>query len=217
MSADRMASPNLERPWPPGQTSVDTFPIYDIISPRPVFNPATYRLIVQGAVERPFALTWPALQALPTVEVVAHFHCVTKWSKERLVWEGIPTRLLVERARPKAEVVQVMARGLDGYTTNVPLEYLLEPDTLLACRLNGQPLLPEHGAPLRLVVPQLYAWKSAKYLSGLVFQTDWVPGFWEERGYHLIGDPWEEQRYTEPLEQVRRWWRAVRRTEVERP
>jgi DMSO/TMAO reductase YedYZ molybdopterin-dependent catalytic subunit len=109
-----------------------------------------------------------------------------------------------------------MARGLDGYTTNIPLEYLLEDDTLLAYKLNGEPLPQEHGAPLRLVVPQLYAWKSAKYVSGLTFQSEWQPGFWEERGYHMIGDPWHEQRYTEPLEKVRAWWRKVRHTEIKR-
>lgn len=216
MSTPRIASPNLDKPWPPGQTRVDTFPIYDIVDTRPRFKPETYRLLVQGAVEHPFGLRWEELLDLPPVEVTAHFHCVTKWSKERLVWEGVPTRALVEQAQPKADVVQVMARGLDGYTTNVPLAYLLEDDTLLAYKLNGAWLPQEHGAPLRLVVPQLYAWKSAKYVSGLVFQTAWEPGFWEERGYHLIGDPWEEQRYIEPLERVRQWWRTVRRTEIKR-
>ncbi len=109
-----------------------------------------------------------------------------------------------------------MAHCLEGYTTNVPLEYLLLEDSLLAYQLEGAPLTPEHGAPLRLLVPQLYAWKSAKYLSGLEFQTDWHGGFWEKRGYHLVGDPWEEQRYSEPIERVREWWRKVRVTKVER-
>lgn len=216
MPEKRIKSSNLDRPWPPGQKVVDTFPIYDITMSRPKFNPDTYRLRVRGAVNQYFQLTWDEIVKLPSVEVEAHFHCVTKWSKERLVWKGIPTRYIVERAEPHQDVVQVMARGLEGYTTNIPFEYMLSEDSLLAYEMNGEPLAPEHGAPLRLLVPQLYAWKSAKYLTSLVFQTEWHPGFWEERGYHLIGDPWEEQRYTEPLEKVREWWRRVRFTEVKR-
>lgn len=201
---------------PPGQVYVDTFPVYDITPHRPVFDPATWRFRVWGAVECPVEWTWDDLLRLPTVEVVADFHCVTRWSKKALVWEGIPVRALLERVRPRSDVVQVMAHGMEGYTTNVPLTYLDQEDSLLAFRLNGAPLTPEHGAPLRLVVPQLYAWKSAKYLWGLEFQTDWTPGFWERRGYHLVGDPWAEQRYWEPIERVREWWRRVRVSRVER-
>jgi DMSO/TMAO reductase YedYZ molybdopterin-dependent catalytic subunit len=216
MRLTRVQSPNLDKPWPPGQRTVDTFPVYDIHTPRPAFDPATFRLRVRGSVAHFFQLTWDELLALPAVEVEAHFHCVTTWSKERLVWTGVPARTIIERAQPQPGTVQVMARGLEGYTTNVPVAYLYEADTVLAYALGGAPLTPEHGAPLRLVVPQLYAWKSAKYLTSLVFQTEWHPGFWEERGYHLIGDPWAEQRYTEPLEKVRAWWRKVRITEVQR-
>ncbi len=153
---------------------------------------------------------------MPCVEVAADFHCVTGWSKRALSWEGVPTRHVVDLVRPKPSVIQVMAHCMEGYTTNVPLEYLQLEDTLLASRMNGKPLTPEHGAPLRLLVPQLYAWKSAKYLNGLEFQNEWEAGFWEKRGYHLIGDPWEEQRYSEPVERVREWWRKVRVTKVER-
>jgi DMSO/TMAO reductase YedYZ molybdopterin-dependent catalytic subunit len=216
MRRTRIQSPNLQRPVPPGQVYVDAFPIYDITPRRPVFDPATWRFRVWGAVERPVEWTWDELLRLPTVEVVADFHCVTRWSKRALVWEGIPVEVLLEQVQPRADAVQVMAHSMEGYTTNVPLEYLRREDSLLALRLNGEPLTPEHGAPLRLVVPQLYAWKSAKYLCGLEFQTDWVPGFWEQRGYHWVGDPWEEQRYWEPIEQVRAWWRRVRVSRVER-
>ncbi len=165
----------------------------------------------------PMELSWDELMELPVIEVTADFHCVTGWSKRSLTWTGVPAGHIVNLAEPEPDVVQVMAHCMEGYTTNVPLEYLREDDSLLAFKMNGEPLTPEHGAPLRLLVPQLYAWKSAKYLNGLEFQTDWTSGFWEKRGYHLIGDPWEEQRYWEPVDRVREWWRRVRVTKVERP
>ncbi len=217
MSDETITSPNLEMPDPPGQAYVQNFPVYDITPRRPAFDEETWRFRTWGAVEHSFELKWKELLELPQVEVVADFHCVTGWSKRQLKWRGVPSRTIVEMARPRKDVVQVMAHCLEGYTTNVPLEYLRLEDSLLAFELNGEPLKPEHGAPLRLLVPQLYAWKSAKYLSGLEFQTGWEAGFWEKRGYHLIGDPWEEQRYSEPVERVREWWRKVRVTKVEKP
>jgi DMSO/TMAO reductase YedYZ molybdopterin-dependent catalytic subunit len=217
MAGQKIESANLKRPSPPGQTYVDTFPIYDITPRRPTFDASKWRFRVWGAVENRLEMTWEELMSLPAVEVVADFHCVTKWSKKALTWEGIPTREILKLVGPAKDVVQVMAHCMEGYTTNVPVEYFAMEDSLLAFKMNGEPLTPEHGAPLRLVVPQLYAWKSAKYLEGLEFQKDWKPGFWEERGYHLIGDPWEEQRYWEPIERVREWWRKVRVTKVERP
>lgn len=199
---------------PPGQVFVDTFPIYDILPGGPKVDLKTYRFTVSGLVEQPLSWTWEELLDFLEkvgVEVVADFHCVTRWSKKALVWEGIPTRWVLEQARPRSEAVQAMVHCLDGYTTNVPLEFLMEEDSLLAVKLGGRWLPLEHGAPVRLVVPQLYAWKSAKYVQGLELQEDLKPGFWEERGYHLIGDPWKEQRYTEPIEKVREWWKKVRK------
>jgi DMSO/TMAO reductase YedYZ molybdopterin-dependent catalytic subunit len=131
---------------------------------------------------------------LQTVEMVSDFHCVTRWSKRDLRWEGVPTHTILDTANPKPNVVQVMAHRMEGYTANIPMEYFRKEDSLLAFRLGEDLLSPEHGAPIRLVVPKLYAWKSTKYLSGLEFQTDWESGYWEKRGYHLIGDPWKEQR-----------------------
>ncbi len=216
MSEGVVKSANLSMPHPPGQAFVRNFPIYDITPTRPSFDEATWRFRMWGEVYNQVELTWAQLMELPKSDVVADFHCVTGWSKKQLTWRGVPARAIVEIARPEDGVVQVMAHCLEGYTTNVPLEYLLLEDSLLAYQLEGAPLTPEHGAPLRLLVPQLYAWKSAKYLSGLEFQTDWHGGFWEKRGYHLVGDPWEEQRYSEPIERVREWWRKVRVTKVER-
>ncbi len=215
VALERVESPNLTR-VPPGQRYVRNFPIYDITKPRPTFDATTWRFRVWGAVGEAFELTWDELMNMPKREVHADFHCVTGWSKEALTWRGVPTQALVDRARPDAQVVQVMAHCMEGYTTNVPLPFLREDDSLLAFEMEGRPLKPKHGAPLRLLVPQLYAWKSAKYVNGLEFQTDWTPGFWEERGYHLVGDPWEEQRYWEPVEKVREWWKKVRVAEVAR-
>ncbi len=216
MVRNQLLSPNIERPFPPGQRYVDNFPIYDITPKRPRFDRSAWRFRAWGSVESPIEWTWDELIRLPTVEVTADFHCVTGWSKKALRWEGIPTRDIVDLVRPKPDVVQVMAHCMEGYTTNVPLEYLVMDDSLLALSMNGAPLTPEHGAPLRLLIPQLYAWKSAKYVNGLDFQNDWKAGFWEERGYHLVGDPWEEQRYWEPVNRLREWWRKVRVTKVER-
>ena len=212
----RIESPTLRKPVPPGQTYVQTFPIYDITPERPQPDLQAYRLRVWGAVDAPHTWTWSELCALPMIEVVADFHCVTRWSKRALVWEGIPTRVILETVRPHDDVVQVMVHCLEGYTTNVPIEYFAAEDSLLALRLNGAPLTPEHGAPLRLVIPQLYAWKSAKYVCGLEFQTRLQPGFWEARGYHLIGDPWAEQRYWEPITRIRAVRRSIRISQIRR-
>lgn len=206
----RRLSPNLNRPHPPGQRYVDTFPVYDIVAQRPRFVPENYRFFVRGSVDHPLELTWDELMQFEMVELIADFHCVTRWSKAELTWTGIPIEQIIEKVKPHSDTVQVMAHSLDGYTTNVPLPYLMAGDVILAVALNGRPLSPEHGAPLRLVVPQLYAWKSAKYLCGLEFQTDIRPGFWELRGYHLIGDPWEEQRFAQPEPVVREQWRKIR-------
>ena len=117
------------------------------------------------------------------------------WSVEDLAWEGVPAKTIVELVRPKAEVAWVMAHGREGYTTNVPYEHLLLEGSLLALRLGGGPLAPENGYPLRLVIPSLYAWKSAKYLVGLEFLSRLRQGYWEARGYHNTGDPWREERF----------------------
>ncbi|MFQ6012164.1 MAG: sulfite oxidase-like oxidoreductase [Thermoplasmata archaeon] len=217
MAGVPIQSPNLGRGLPVGQKYVRNFPVYDITPSRPKFDAQSWRFRAWGAVQEPLEWTWEEFRELPAVKVVADFHCVTKWSKKALRWKGVPTRVIVDLIKPKSDAVQVMAHCLEGYTTNVPAEYLRLEDSILAFEMDGKPLTPNHGAPLRLLVPQLYAWKSAKYVSGLEYQTTWRPGFWEQRGYHMIGDPWEEQRYWEPIEKVREWWRKVRVAKVERP
>ncbi|SQD93215.1 Oxidoreductase molybdopterin binding protein [Candidatus Bipolaricaulis anaerobius] len=173
----------VEKPIP-----YDIGPVPDIALPR-------FRLRLFGAVGHPGELSWDELLRLPQTTVQADFHCVTGWSVPDLVWEGIPTGAIVDLVRPHPGVTWVIAYGREGYTTNVPYPQFQDAHSLLAHRLNGAPLPPEHGAPLRLVVPSLYAWKSAKYLSALEFLTSFRRGHWEARGYHDVGDPWREERF----------------------
>lgn len=180
---------------PPGQRVVEGFPIlhYDGV---PRIDLAAWRLRLYGLVEAPLHLTWEELLALPQASIRADFHCVTTWSKLGNLWEGVAFGELAARARPRPEAAHVLAHCYDGFTTNVPLEVLMDEDVLLARRHNGADLTPDHGWPLRLVVPKRYAWKSAKWVSGLEFLARDRPGFWEQRGYHNRGDPWQEERYS---------------------
>jgi DMSO/TMAO reductase YedYZ molybdopterin-dependent catalytic subunit len=179
---------------PPGQHEVRTFPVLDLgIHPR--FDPATWRLEVSGAVEQPFALTWAEFRVLPRVTQVADFHCVTTWSQYDLRWGGVAFRTILERARPTAQAAFLLQECADGYSTNLPLAELMGAEILLADELDGKPLPVEHGGPMRLLVPHLYGWKSAKFLTALRFQQRDTPGFWEVRGYHDVGDPWRQERF----------------------
>jgi DMSO/TMAO reductase YedYZ molybdopterin-dependent catalytic subunit len=194
----RIISPTVTHPKriPPGQVITQKFPVYDI-GPRAVFNKEKWRFVISGEVKEERMLTWDELMSLPKVEVVADFHCVTKWSKQNMLWEGVSTRTIYELVEPNPDAKYLMIHCMEGYTTNVPLEDFLKEDSLFAYNLNGKPLEPEHGFPLRLVIPQLYAWKSAKYVNGIEFMLEDEPGFWELRGYHMYGDPWREQRFWE--------------------
>lgn len=133
---------------------------------------------------------------MPQADVTADFHCVTRWSQLDNVWRGIPIREVMSRLRPKPEARFVMVRSYGGYTANLPLEDFTAGDVLLAHSRNGEPLSAEHGGPLRLIVPRLYAWKSAKWINGLEFMPQDRPGFWESCGYHMHGDPWTEERFS---------------------
>ena len=179
---------------PPGQVATLKWPVlhYGAV---PGFNRATWDFRVFGLVEQPLQLSYDELLALPQVEVRADMHCVTRWSRFDNCWEGVRVREVIERARPKREATNVLVHSDGGYTTNVPLEDLLRDDVLFAHSHDGQPLAPEHGYPLRLVVPHLYGWKSAKWVRGLELLDRDVAGFWERNGYHMHGNPWKEQRY----------------------
>jgi DMSO/TMAO reductase YedYZ molybdopterin-dependent catalytic subunit len=179
---------------PPGQSLTQKWPVLHEGSV-PTFNPARWDLQVRGLVDTPFTLSWAEFKALPRQRITADFHCVTTWSKFDNEWEGVPFSVIADKAGIQPEAKFVVIRGEGGYTTNAPLEDLLRDDVLLADWHAPEPLTADHGAPVRLVVPHLYAWKSAKWLRGFDFVDSDRPGFWEKVGYHMYGDPFREQRY----------------------
>jgi DMSO/TMAO reductase YedYZ molybdopterin-dependent catalytic subunit len=179
---------------PPGQYLTQKWPVLHY-GPVPPFNPKTWDFRVFGNVENEIKLDWVEFQKLDQTLVQADMHCVTTWSRLDQKWEGIPFSKIVELAKPKPDSKFVIAHSEYGFTANTPIEYCLRDDCLIALRANGEPLTAEHGSPARLVVPRLYAWKSAKWLRGIEFRETDAPGFWERNGYHNTGDPWKEQRY----------------------
>lgn len=196
---DVMVSPDTRRSQrlPPGQTRTRKWPVlhYGRV---PAIPPERWRLEVQGLVERPLTLTFEEFQQLPRVKVFADFHCVTHWSRLGNLWEGVAARELLDRAGILPQARYAVAVGYDdGWTTNLPLADLLADDVLLADTHDGQPLSADHGGPLRLMVPRLYAWKSAKWLRRIVLGDTDRPGYWEQNGYHIYGDPWQENRFSD--------------------
>ena len=182
---------------PPGQHLVSNFPVLHV-GPVPPFDAQTWRLRLFGLLQEERSYTYAEITSgtlFPHTTVQADFHCVTTWSKLDSTWEGIKCIDLLAQVRLQPEVQYIMAHCAYGYTTNIPLTDLKRDEVLLAWRHNGADLSPEHGYPLRLLVPHLYGWKSAKWLRGLEFMAEDAPGFWEQRGYHMYGDPWREQRY----------------------
>lgn len=156
---------------------------------------SSFGLKVHGAVEQPFEFGFDELLALPQVELHLDVHCVTGWSLFGARWQGVRIAELAARARPLPEARHVVFEAAHGYTANVRLDEALAADSLVAHRFEGEPLQARHGAPVRAVVPQLYFWKSAKWLTGIRFEVHDQPGFWERRGYHNHADPWQEERY----------------------
>lgn len=180
---------------PPGQTRTRKWPVLDAFgTPRIDLN--RWSLRVFGQVERELRFSLDEFQTLPRVKVFADFHCVTTWSRLGNVWEGVAARELLERAGVKPAANFVVCHGYDnGWTTNLPLRYFSQDDVLLADTHDGEPIRAEHGGPVRGIVPQLYAWKSAKWINAIELVTVDRPGYWEDRGYHLRGDPWTEERF----------------------
>jgi DMSO/TMAO reductase YedYZ molybdopterin-dependent catalytic subunit len=179
---------------PAGQYLTKKWPILSYES-TPKFDAEKYRFKVWGAVAEPFELTWDELMALPRVQLTSDFHCVTTWSRFDNAWEGVHVREILQRAKLLPEAKFVTAHSFTGYTTNMPLADLDDDDVLIAFTHDGEQIEPDHGGPVRLIVPKLYAYKSAKWLSGLEFMEKDRPGFWEVRGYHNHADPWKEERY----------------------
>lgn len=191
------ARPRAERAegrLPPGQKLTTGFPVLDL-GVRPDVTPDTWTLTLDGLVDHPAVLDWAAFQALPQVEDVSDFHCVTTWSKYDCPWRGVAFTTLYELVAPSPEARYVYFSGYDGYSTNVPLEKCLDDDVLIATHFDGAPLTANHGGPARVIIPKLYAWKGTKFVKGLTFLAEDKLGFWEVRGYSNGGDPWTEDRY----------------------
>ncbi len=191
--AGKPGNPEARR-LPPGQHRVLDWPVLDL-GTHPNLNPKEWRLSVEGLVSTPTMFSLSDLEAIPPFEVTADIHCVTAWSRLDNRWRGVSTRDLIAEVRPHDEARFAIVKSHDGYTTNLAVDWLYEPDTLIATHWEGRPLTHEHGGPVRLVVPALYFWKSAKWIRSIRFVARDVKGFWEARGYHDVGDPWKEQRY----------------------
>jgi DMSO/TMAO reductase YedYZ molybdopterin-dependent catalytic subunit len=184
---------------PPHQALTRKWPVLHA-GATPDFDRAHWTFHVFGLIERPWKCTYEEFLGLPRVKVHADMHCVTRWSKLDMTWEGVPTREVLARVTLKPDAKFVMVHCEHGFTTNLPLADFLDDDCLFAWRCDGQDLEPDHGWPLRLVVPKLYAWKSAKWVRGIELMPDDRAGFWESwenGGYHMRGDPWTEQRFRE--------------------
>ena len=180
---------------PPGQREVKNWPVLDL-GVQPDVSTAQWKLVVDGMVENPITWTWSDFMAQPQAHRQSDIHCVTAWSRFDNTWDGVSTQHLLSIVKPKPQAKFVVQHSYDGYTTNVPLELFAADDTLLARSWEGQAIPREHGGPVRLVLPRLYFWKSAKWLRRLEFINRDRPGYWEQRGYHALGDPWLEQRYS---------------------
>jgi len=182
---------------PPGQIETAKWPVlhYGRV---PRADLARWAFRVFGEVERPFEIGWEEFAALPRRDVLCDIHCVTTWSRYDNTFSGVPVMSLLERAGVRPAATHVLVHAEEDYTTNLPLADLARDANLIATHHDGEPLSPEHGGPARLVVPHLYFWKSAKWVRGLeLMEGDW-PGFWEQNGYHMRGDPWTEERYGRP-------------------
>lgn len=186
--------PSEDARVPPGQHLVTNFPVLDL-GIHPDVTRQSWQLHMFGLVQQEVTLDWAALMQLPQVADVSDFHCVTRWSQLDMQWGGVLAREVVILAAPLAEAKFVTLHGYDEYTTNLPLEALLDDDVLIAHTVYGKPLSAEHGGPVRLVVPKRYGWKSAKWLRAIEFHAQDRPGFWEERGYHNDADPFKEERF----------------------
>jgi DMSO/TMAO reductase YedYZ molybdopterin-dependent catalytic subunit len=189
---DVIISPDTRRASrvPPGQKRTRKWPVLDAHG-TPAIDIARWQFEVDGLCERPQSWSLDEFMQLPAVKVYADFHCVTRWSRLDNVWSGVSTREFAKVVGLKPLAKFVVAFGYDnGWTTNLPIEYFLNEDSLFAWSHDAQPIPPDHGGPVRLIVPQLYAWKSAKWVKGVRFLETDEPGFWEKGGYHLRGNPW---------------------------
>ncbi|MBY0430723.1 MAG: sulfite oxidase-like oxidoreductase [Rhodospirillales bacterium] len=187
------AGPGRDR-LPPGQRRVDDWPVLDL-GLQPDIALTDWSLAITGLVEAPVRWNWGEFMAQPQVTLRSDIHCVTAWSRYDNEWQGLSARQVLAVVRPKPEARFVLLRSYDGYTTNLALSHFDDEDVLLAHRWQGHPIGREHGGPVRMVVPRLYFWKSAKWIRAIAFSDTDQPGYWEVRGYHNEADPWQEERY----------------------
>lgn len=181
---------------PPGQSLTLKWPVLHAGSV-PRFDPARWDFTIGGLVEKPMRFSWEEFNKLPQREIVADFHCVTRWSRFDNRWTGVPVTEVLKLTGVKPEALYVMVNAEQGYTANLPLENFAGPKSLFAFLHDGEPLTAEHGYPVRLIVPQLYAWKSVKWVRGFDLLPVDDAGFWEQNGYNMHGDPFKEQRYSD--------------------
>jgi DMSO/TMAO reductase YedYZ molybdopterin-dependent catalytic subunit len=184
----------LKHRVPPGQVITRRWPVLHQ-GEVPSFDRGTWDFRVWGQVETPKVLSWERFQALPTITINGDLHCVTRWSTLDHRWTGVASRTIVDLARVTSSARFVVLHGEGGYTANLPVEVFLGESVVLATLHDGEPLTPEHGSPLRAVVPDRYAWKSVKWLRGVEFLAEDRPGFWESFGYSSAADPWREERF----------------------
>jgi DMSO/TMAO reductase YedYZ molybdopterin-dependent catalytic subunit len=181
---------------PPGQVLTSKWPVLHYGSvPKVDPRHPDWRLRVFGQVDEEYELTYDELLAMPAIDVECDMHCVTHWSRLNNVFTGVPTKAIIDRAKPRPGARYVMCHSEAGFTVNVPLKEFVADDCILAYRWDGEDLTPDHGYPLRGLVPRLYLWKSAKWIRGIELRTNDAPGFWEQNGYHMHGDPWREERF----------------------
>lgn len=188
--------PSKNERVPPGQFLTERFPVLHYGSVPTYRDLDKWDLRIFGLVEEPVRLTWDELMALPRISYTVDIHCVTRWSKLDTTWTGVPWTEILKLVRVKSDATHLLEHAEYGFTTNIGLDVLAaDPYAMLAFEYDGKPLEPEHGYPLRMLVPSKYFWKSAKWLRGLEFMHGDKPGFWEQNGYHMAGDPWREERF----------------------
>jgi DMSO/TMAO reductase YedYZ molybdopterin-dependent catalytic subunit len=194
--ADMVKSPLQEPRLPPGQVLTDKWPVLHYGSV-PRVELGTWDFKVLGLVDAPVRWTYPQFLALPQVEVQSDIHCVTRWSRYDNLWRGVSFKEVLRHVTVKPEARYAIIRAEQGFTTNLPLGELEQDDVLFAHEHDGKDLTPEHGWPLRLVVPRRYFWKSAKWVRAIELVGEDRPGFWEQNGYHNLADPWKEERFSD--------------------